>query len=238
MIWPSLSPHYIDVIIDHDDVSYHQPHGCLLNRLFRPRSKKTSKLRVTGLCVGNSPRPVNPRTKGQLRGKCFYLMTSSWCTVIMLHMLFSFGITNWDDWFTCFRQIKIETVKEHRQYKNTYTVILLQPGKTENGHVKSVIFVRASGGALFSVKKGQGQGLSKQALIQLSVLYIKLYHLVRYDKNKYRDCKCWRPFRPASYLRRSPHLVAVTWKYKKLVKFTMLWRPVYANITIRLFIVV
>ena len=39
---------------DHDSVSNHQPHGCLLNRLFRRRSKKTSKLRVTGLCVGNS----------------------------------------------------------------------------------------------------------------------------------------------------------------------------------------
>ena len=26
---------------------------------FRRRSKKTSKLRVTGLCVGNSPGPVN-----------------------------------------------------------------------------------------------------------------------------------------------------------------------------------
>ena len=38
-----------------DDVSNHQPHDCLLNRLFRLRSKKTSKLRVTGLCVGNSP---------------------------------------------------------------------------------------------------------------------------------------------------------------------------------------
>ena len=28
---------------------------CLLNHLFRRRSKKTSKLRVTGLCAGNSP---------------------------------------------------------------------------------------------------------------------------------------------------------------------------------------
>ena len=37
-----------------DSVSHHQPHDCLLNRLFRRRSKKTSKLRVTGLCVGNS----------------------------------------------------------------------------------------------------------------------------------------------------------------------------------------
>ena len=38
-----------------DGVSDHQPHDCLLNRLFGCRSKKTSKLRVTGLCVGNSP---------------------------------------------------------------------------------------------------------------------------------------------------------------------------------------
>ena len=29
--------------------------GCLLNRLFRRRSKKISKLRVTDLCVWNSP---------------------------------------------------------------------------------------------------------------------------------------------------------------------------------------
>ena len=64
---------------DHDGVSNHQPHGCLLNRLFRRRSMKTSKLRVTGLCVGNSPGPVNSPHKGQLRGKCFHLMTSS-CT--------------------------------------------------------------------------------------------------------------------------------------------------------------
>ena len=36
-------------------VSSHQPQDCLLNRIFRRRSKKTSKLRVTGLCAGNSP---------------------------------------------------------------------------------------------------------------------------------------------------------------------------------------
>ena len=36
-------------------VSNHQPHDCLLNRLFRIRSKKTSKLHVIGLCVWNSP---------------------------------------------------------------------------------------------------------------------------------------------------------------------------------------
>ena len=40
---------------DHAGVSNHQPHGCLLNRFYRRTSKKTSKLRVTGLCAGNSP---------------------------------------------------------------------------------------------------------------------------------------------------------------------------------------
>ena len=40
-----------------DGVSNHQPHDCLLNRLFRRRSKKTAKPRVTGLCEGNSPVP-------------------------------------------------------------------------------------------------------------------------------------------------------------------------------------
>ena len=38
-----------------DGVSNHQPHDCLLNRLFGRRSKKTSSLRVTGLCAVNSP---------------------------------------------------------------------------------------------------------------------------------------------------------------------------------------
>ena len=36
---------------ERDGVSNQQPHDCLLKRLFRRRSKKTSKLRVTGLCV-------------------------------------------------------------------------------------------------------------------------------------------------------------------------------------------
>ena len=39
----------------HDSVSNYQPHDCFLNRLFRRRPKKTSKLRVNGLCAGDSP---------------------------------------------------------------------------------------------------------------------------------------------------------------------------------------
>ena len=40
---------------ERDGVSNHQPHDCLLNRLFRRRSQKTSKFRVTCLCAGSSP---------------------------------------------------------------------------------------------------------------------------------------------------------------------------------------
>ena len=49
-----------------DGVPNNQPHDCLLKRLFRPISKKTSKLRVTGLCGGSSPVTDEIiRTKGQ-----------------------------------------------------------------------------------------------------------------------------------------------------------------------------
>ena len=53
-------------------LSKHQPRDCLLNRLFRRRSKKTSKLRVTGLCEGRNSSVtcvnwVNNREAGDLR---------------------------------------------------------------------------------------------------------------------------------------------------------------------------
>ena len=40
---------------ERDGVSNHHPLDYLLNRLFRRRSKKTPKFRVTGLCEGNWP---------------------------------------------------------------------------------------------------------------------------------------------------------------------------------------
>ena len=40
---------------EHDGISNHRLIDCLLNRLFRCKSKKTTKLRVTGLCEGNPP---------------------------------------------------------------------------------------------------------------------------------------------------------------------------------------
>ena len=38
-----------------DSVSNHQPRDSLLNRLYKPRSKKTTKPRFIGLGAGNSP---------------------------------------------------------------------------------------------------------------------------------------------------------------------------------------
>ena len=72
-IWTSRRP--VDPLHwrhnDHDGVSNQQPYGCLLNRLFGRKSKKTSKLRVTGLCAGNSPVPVNSPHKGPVTRKMF-----------------------------------------------------------------------------------------------------------------------------------------------------------------------
>ena len=62
-----------------DGVSNHQPHDSLLDRSCRCRSKKTSKLRVTGLCAWNSP--VTGEFPAQMVSnaeKGLHLMTSSW----------------------------------------------------------------------------------------------------------------------------------------------------------------
>ena len=40
---------------ERNGVSNHRHNGCLFNRLFRRRSKKTSTLSVAGLCEGNPP---------------------------------------------------------------------------------------------------------------------------------------------------------------------------------------
>ena len=55
----------------HDGASNHQPHHCLLNGLFRHRSKKTSKLCVTGLCAGIHWWPVNSPRKWPVTWKIF-----------------------------------------------------------------------------------------------------------------------------------------------------------------------
>ena len=88
---------------DHAGVSNHQPHGCLLNRLFGRRSKKTSKPRVTGLCAGNSPGPVNTPHKGPVTRKMF-----PFDDVIMIQREISNEVmTKWSKmWLVPWRQLK------------------------------------------------------------------------------------------------------------------------------------
>ena len=54
-----------------DSVSNHQPHYCLLTRLFRHRSKKTSKLCVTGFVRLIQRWPVNSPHKGPVTRMMF-----------------------------------------------------------------------------------------------------------------------------------------------------------------------
>ena len=54
-----------------DGVSNHQPHDCLLNRLFCRRSTNPSKLRVTGLCEENSPVTGEFPAQGPMTPKMF-----------------------------------------------------------------------------------------------------------------------------------------------------------------------
>ena len=54
-----------------DGVSNHQPYHCLLNRLFKRRSKKTSNLLVTGLLRGIHRWPGNSPHKGPATRKIF-----------------------------------------------------------------------------------------------------------------------------------------------------------------------
>ena len=57
---------------ERDGVSNRRPLDCLHDRLFRRRSKKTSKIRVTGLCVRGIHRwPVNSPHKGPVTRKLF-----------------------------------------------------------------------------------------------------------------------------------------------------------------------
>ena len=83
---------------ERDSASNHQPHHCLLNRIFRRRSKKTSKVRVTGPCVGNSP--VTGEFPAQIasnaenvsiwwrhHGNIDYMITSRGCLYMFIAMM-------------------------------------------------------------------------------------------------------------------------------------------------------
>ena len=105
---------------DHDGVSNHQPHRRLLNRLFRRRSKKTSKLRVTGLCAGNSPGPVNSPHKWPVTRKMF-----PFDDVIMCYGNNLYACAVWSalksDSFALFMIDLFNLIRTNSQHKGTKT---------------------------------------------------------------------------------------------------------------------
>ena len=57
-----------------DGVSSDQPHDCLLKRLFRRRSKETSKLRVTAARTGEFPAQMASNAENAVTGYlCLYV---------------------------------------------------------------------------------------------------------------------------------------------------------------------
>ena len=71
---------------EREGVSNHQPHDRLLNRLFRHRWKKTPKLRVTGLCKGNSL--VTGEFPAQRASNAEYI-SIWWCHHVIVNVTFS-----------------------------------------------------------------------------------------------------------------------------------------------------
>ena len=91
---------YISLQWHHNErngVPDHKPHDCLLSRLFRRRSKKTTELSIIGLCAGNSP------VKGLVTRKMFPFDDVGMCHLIVVnpyHTKFPHVRFNWiRPWF-------------------------------------------------------------------------------------------------------------------------------------------
>ena len=70
-----------------EGVPNHWRIGCLLNRLFRCRPKKTSTFYITGLFEENSPMTTEfPAKRASNTEKGFHLMTSSWNGAALEHL--------------------------------------------------------------------------------------------------------------------------------------------------------
>ena len=84
---------------ERDDVSNHEPHDCLLNRLFRRRSKKTSNSAASLAFEGGIHRwPVNSPHKEPVTRKMFpfddaimAIIRLLWLTIYNLHSAYRHG---------------------------------------------------------------------------------------------------------------------------------------------------
>ena len=107
----------------------HQPHDCLFNRLFRRRSKKTSKPRGTGLCARNSS--VTAQTVSNVENVFIWWRHHGFNMLYFLHKLFYLINVNDSEIFqVCFtdtKAIELEvTLKSKENMRNfVYMNIIL-----------------------------------------------------------------------------------------------------------------
>ena len=76
--------HYIDVLMTMMSSQITSLTFCLPNRYSGADKKKHQIYASLAFVRGIYRWPVNSRTKGQQRGKCFHLMTSSWAHFILI----------------------------------------------------------------------------------------------------------------------------------------------------------
>ena len=102
-----------------DSVSNQQPHDCFLNRLFR-QIKKTSRLRVTGLCAGKSPEAgdfpaqmasITENVSIKRRHHDIHNITST--NALYEHTLIPFHIVVWQVW----RNISTKIITLHKRLR-------------------------------------------------------------------------------------------------------------------------
>ena len=84
-----------------DSASNHQPHDCLLKHLFRRRSKKTSKLRVTSHCAGNSPGTGEFPAQMASNAEMFPFDDVIMCLLYSKHWFATICIRSLTGWVSC-----------------------------------------------------------------------------------------------------------------------------------------
>ena len=140
-------------------VSNHRRLYCLLNRLFRRRSKKASKLRATGLCGGKftGDRWI-PRTKASNAEKNFYLMTSS-CQIlrnfrcVWLHPIHLSNLSNFSkEPYHC--RIISKISKRFFQFRGIPDIAKNNPTATANASMNSSILISIFGACFQECHEG------------------------------------------------------------------------------------
>ena len=120
-----------------DGVSNHQPHDCLLSCLFRRRSKKTSKLRITGRCEGNSP--VTGEFPAQMSSNVKNVSTWSHYGPVMSKMALSYLFSAFMIWSNMYVYIYISCLEREWymtmstkfwQFNHDYTPTANMPWRT------------------------------------------------------------------------------------------------------------